>query len=104
MIDIGLYSLANSLSVLIHMGVTHTKRNWTGITEDFMDMSVISITASIMKFPSLFFKQCRGKPSGPGPDCSDRYIVVTDIYSLSIFLYHTFLSCMSINAPGSSSD
>ena len=76
MVDIGLYSLANSLSVLIHMGVTHTKHNWTGITEDFMDKSDLPITASTMKFPPLLFKQYRGKPSGPGPDCSESFAVL----------------------------
>ena len=54
MINIGLYSLANSLSVLFYMDVTHTEHNWRGITEDFMDMSVISITTSIMKFSPFF--------------------------------------------------
>ena len=94
MIDIGLYSLANSLSFLFHMGVTHTEHNWTGITEDFMDMSVISITASIMKFPPLFFKQCRGKPFGPSPDCSDSFCSDRYIFSINIYVTLFFLACL----------
>ena len=58
------------------MGVTHIKRNWAGITEDFMDKSDLPITASTMKFPPLLFKQYRGKPSGPGPDCSEKFAVL----------------------------
>ena len=41
-----------------------------------MDKSDLPITASTMKFPPLLFKQYRGKPSGPGPDCSESFAVL----------------------------